>query len=367
MAATKNLQYLLDILRVNSELPKEIKSVANIVREVSTPRTKGIGYFVPHTSKLSIREQLGLSKGAYGSLNKAQKQALEDYAYYQMSGKHRNKFIWSPKEGKFRYGKTVQRGRGEIEGIEKLKSIPSAHATDYFVKAGPVTYFPQLNQAGISMLPKGQKFGELRYKPVNGNLGNIVLTSPKVDARVTDDIQLIESLPDRIDKNSMKIYWDAVNQTARPGTYISGDMPLNAAYDAMMPLGGYMIQSKKPSEAIKVLLQDTADKGGIARTGLSPDSYLALIKQGLRPEHSLRFGRTGFTKLNSSAVDNAALYNQWEKATTPELKQQFVQDWNQQIYPRTASINENGVVEFLQPYIFMKKKGGKLISRKKYG
>ena len=362
-----NLQYILQRLRTIPQTEKEIKSVANLIEDVVTPRTKGLGTFVPHTSKLSVREQLGLSKGAWNDLNKYQKEALEDYAMYKLSGQFRNKFIWSPKEGKFRYGKTIQRGRGETEGIEKLKSIPSAHTTDYFVKAGPVTYFPQLNQAGISMLPKGQKFGELRYKPVNANLGNIVLTSPKVDARVIDDAQLIESLPNRIDKNSMKIYWDAVNQTARPGTYISGDMPLTAAYDEMIPLGGYMIQAKTPSNAIKVLLQDTADKGGIARTGLSPDSYLAIIKQGLRPEHSLRFGRTGFTKLNSSAVDNAALYNQWEKATTPELKQQFVQDWNQQIYPRTASINENGVVEFLQPYIFMKKKGGKLISKKKYG
>lgn len=87
MAAIENLQYILKLLRTNSELPKEIRSVANIVRGVSTPRTKGVGYFTPHTSKLSVREQLGLSKGAWNDLNKYQKQALDDYAYYILSGK----------------------------------------------------------------------------------------------------------------------------------------------------------------------------------------------------------------------------------------------------------------------------------------
>lgn len=79
MTAVKNFQYLLKLLRTNSELPKEVKSIANLVREVTTPKTKGVGYFIPHKSQLSVREQLGLSKGAYGSLNKFQKQALEDW------------------------------------------------------------------------------------------------------------------------------------------------------------------------------------------------------------------------------------------------------------------------------------------------
>lgn len=40
-------------------------------------------------------------------------------------------------------------------------------------------------------------------------------------------------------------------------------------------------------------------------------------------------------------------------AATPELKQQFVKDWNEQIYPRTAFINKNGKIEFLQPFVFI--------------
>ena len=93
------------------------------------------------------------------------------------------------------------------------------------------------------------------------------------------------------------------------------------------------------------------------RTGLSPDSYKAIIKQGLRPEHQLRFSRNTFQKLNPSAVDNAHLYKQLKEAVTPELKQKFVKDWNEQIYPRTAFINKNGKIEFLQPFVFYRRNG----------
>lgn len=62
-------------------------------------------------------------------------------------------------------------------------------------------------------------------------------------------------------------------------------------------------------------------------------------------------------KLNSSAVDNSHLYDQWKAATTTELKQQFVKDWNEQIYPRTAFINKYGKIEFLQPFVFYRRNG----------
>lgn len=353
----------------NASIAKLARSLAGIKRPVVTPRTKGVGTFKPHTSTLSVREQLGFSKGAWNDLNKSQREALEDFAQHVLSGKNKTKFIWSPEKQEFRYGKTVQRLKGEIEGAQKLASMEGSKvAPNAYVKAGPVTYFPQINQAGISMVPKGQTFGELRYKPRNKQVGNIVLTSPRVDAFELENA-IRNSLPNRIDKESMKLFWKGVNQTARPGTYITGDIPEKVvrniktntlSREDIMPLGGYMIQANSPSKAVKILLEDAADKGGSVVMGLSPDSYKAIIKQGLRPEHNLRFARSGFTKLNGSAVDNAALYEQWQKAVTPELKEQFVRNWNQQIYPRTASINTNGEVEFLQPYIYIKKHGGKL-------
>ena len=164
----------------------------------------------------------------------------------------------------------------------------------------------------------------------------------------------LDKLPNRIPKEDMKRFWETVDQTTKPGTYLSGD-------SERMPLGGFMIKAKTPFEPSKVLLADTEDLSSrIMRTWLSPDSYKAIIKQGLRPWHHLRFSRNTFMKLNSSAVDNAHLYDQWKAATTPELKQQFIKDWNEQIYPRTAFINKDGKIEFLQPFVFYRRNGGLL-------
>lgn len=159
----------------------------------------------------------------------------------------------------------------------------------------------------------------------------------------------------------MKKFWGIVEQTTKPGTYLSGDA-------ANMPLGGFMIKAKTPSEASKILLSDVEDVSSmVSRDGLSPDSYKAIIKQGLRPGHRLRFSRAAFNKLNSSAVDNKALYDQWKAAKTPQQKIQFIEDWNNQIYPGTASINDRGVIQFLQPFTFYMRKGGPLINIKKNG
>ena len=366
MTAVKNLQYLLKLLRTNSEIPKEIKSVANIIRGVSTPKTKGVGYFVPHTSKLSAREQLGLSKGAYNNLNKYQKQALEDYAYYQMSGKNRRKFIFDPKSGKFRYGTVVQKLRGEVPAVKYLIDQPGSFANRDFVRSanGEIAHFFNIGENRIALIPHGYNFGDLRATPErNGIQKSIVLTSPRVDYKDSlpdASLEELAKLPNRIPKEDMKKFWDYVQQTTKPGTYLSGDA-------GAMPLGGFMIKSKSPSEAVKLLLKDSADSGITQRCGLSPDSYKAIIKQGLRPEHRLRFSRNGFTKLNDSAVDNKALYDQWKTANTPELKQQFIQDWNNQIYPNSAFINQKGQVEFLQPFAYYMNKGGKLISKNRIG
>ena len=74
----------------------------------------------------------------------------------------------------------------------------------------------------------------------------------------------------------MKRFLETVDQTTKPGTYLSGD---------------------------------AVDLSSLnRRTGFGPDSYKAIIKQGLIPGHQLRFSRNTFMKLNSSAVDNSHLY-----------------------------------------------------------
>lgn len=312
----------------------------------------------PVSSKLSAREYFGLSKGAYGDLNKFQKQALEDYWQYKNSGSKRNKFLFDTEKEVFRYGDEVK--DTEINGIQKIASIPGTTIRDEFIRTadGSLTYFPNINQSGIQFTPKGYNFGELRAAPErNGFQKSIVLTSPRVDfidSVIEATPEQIAKLPNRIPKEDMKRFWGIVEQTTKPGTYLSGD-------SGRMPLGGFMIKAKTPFESSKVLLADAEDLSSrIMRTGLNPDSYKAIIKQGLRPEHQLRFSRDTFQKLNPSAVDNAHLYKQWKEATTPELKQQFVKDWNEQIYPRTAFINKDGKIEFLQPFVFYRRDGGLL-------
>ena len=69
-------------------------------------------------------------------------------------------------------------------------------------------------------------------------------------------------------------------------------------------------------------------------------------------------------KLNSSSVDNTHLYDQWKAVATPELKQQFVKDWNEQICPRTAFINKDGKLNFYNHLFFYRIDGGLLKNTK---
>lgn len=311
----------------------------------------------PSFNKLSIREALGLSKGVYNGLNKFQKEALKDYEQYVRSGQYRNKFLFNTKTNTYRYDNSLQ--EGDVSAVRQLVSQPGAVIRESYIRTpdGALAYFPKINQSRVGFTPKGYNFGELRATPEqNGLQKSIVLTSPRVDfadAMVDVTPEQLAKLPNRVPKDDMKRFWSTLEQTTKPGTYLSGDA-------GHMPLGGYMIKASTPSQVTKILIADNVDKANLIRTGLSPDSYKAIIKQGLRKGHSLRFSRDSFTKLNSSAVDNQHLYTQWKNATTPYLKQQFVQDWNEQIYPNTAYINDKGVIQFLQPFSFYKKNGGVL-------
>lgn len=68
--------------------------------------------------------------------------------------------------------------------------------------------------------------------------------------------------------------------------------------------------------AVKVLLEDAADKG-LHKSGLSPDSYAAIVRQGARDGNALRFSRNAFTELNNTAVHNKDLYDMWKAAVSP--------------------------------------------------
>lgn len=60
-----------------------------------------------------------------------------------------------------------------------------------------------------------------------------------------------------------KTCWSTIREIVRPGTYLSGDF-------ASAPLGN------QGSHRGAVLLEDAADKG-LHKSGLSPDSYAAIV------------------------------------------------------------------------------------------
>lgn len=315
--------------------------------------------FFERPNNLSFRERIGLSKGSYNDLDKYQKDALSDLEQFYTNGQYRNKFAYNPNTGKFEYTNSLSDGK--TSGVRKIIDAGNYTANDYFIRSGngQLSYYFKLHNGGISLVPNGQTFGEMSARPLTSYSKQIRLTSPKVDMldSNSDLVKEATKLPDKIDKQSMKRFWDSVQQTTRPGTYLSGD-------NGVAPLGHQLISSYKDknlSQAINDLLANNYDVDNInMRSGLSPDSYYSIIRQGLRPEHSLRFSRNGFTKLNNSAVDNKDLYQMWKSATTPEAKQQFVSTWNSRIYPNSSFINNKGQIEFLHPFVYYKKFGGKL-------
>lgn len=315
--------------------------------------------FFERPNNLSFRERIGLSKGSYNDLDKYQKDALNDLEQFYTNGQYRNKFAYNPNTDKFEYTNILSNGK--IPGVRKIVDTGDYTANDSFIRSGngQLSYFFKLNNGSINLVPTGQTFGEMSAKPLNSYSKQVILTSPKVDMidANPDLMKEASKLPDKIDKQSMSRFWDSVQQTTRPGTYLSGD-------NGVAPLGYKLITSytnKNLSQAAKDLLSNNYDISSIVnRSGLSPDSYYSIVRQGLRPEHSLRFSRNGFTKLNDSAIDNKDLYQMWKSATTPEAKQQFISTWNNRIYPNSSFINKKGQIEFLHPFVYYKKSGGKL-------
>lgn len=67
----------------------------------------------------------------------------------------------------------------------------------------------------------------------------------------------------------MRTFWSTIREIVRPGTYLSGDF-------ASAPLGSFMKNQGSRRGAVKVLLEDAADKG-LHKSGLSPDRVLEMV------------------------------------------------------------------------------------------
>ena len=183
---------------------------------------------------------------------------------------------------------------------------------------------------------------------------NVIFTPPGVEYKQDTD-KVLDEFGNVIPKEDMRTFWYTIREIVRPGTYLSGDF-------ASAPLGSFMKNQGSRRGAVKVLLKDAADKG-LHKSGLSPGSYAAIVRQGARDGNALRFSRNAFTELNNTAVHNKDLYDMWKAAVSPQQKATFVDVWNKRIYPGNARIGQSGQVEFLQPFVLYQKSGGNIFHK----
>lgn len=308
--------------------------------------------------KLTIRERLGLSKGKYGSLDRFQKEALDDLDY----AIERSNWILQYKDGKFFYG---PKGSGE-NGIRKFSSLPSKTIFGSKDIDGTYVFYDNGNWSISNTDPSG-------YGGPNNDVsksGNLIITSPKADA-IDNGIEGI--FPDTIDKNTMKSFWKANDQFIRPGTYVSGDagqlplgMQLKSDWDAMHEIGTIRnnngdikrVRSGTVDDILRHLYTKRPYKSG--RTGLSVDSYMAILKQGNRPGHALRFSPDGFSIFNGQGIENKWLYDLHQQMLEGKIpQQQFVDAFNKWVEPYNGmkAVIKNGEVIIPHPFIRYKQGG----------
>ena len=342
--------------------------------------------------KLTAAEQLGIPKQGRISLNQDQIEAADDLLWYLRNGRHKKYFLYNPETETFRWSSNKGKD-GEIGAVRALVEnggkasgqydyAPIRLSTEY----GNFTIWPDKNAAFTSNfpIPEGMKWGPGETSLIlEGNHSmKTILTSPRVDiSNSMEDapIELINSLPNTIDKSIMRRFWSENDQMIRPGTYLSGD-------NGQMPLGNIAIstfdRTKSVDSAIQSIINPENSRTG--RTGLSPDSYSSIIRQGLRGNHKLRWGE-GFAKWNDSAVENKAIYEAWKRMKageiTPEQYKQIFDDWAIPLGGRPAEIrttpsfrtitDNDGITKIIvqepqkyvvipHPYIMYRKQGGKI-------
>ena len=335
------------------------------------------GKFGIKPSKLTEAERLGIPKGDRNNLSESQQEAIRDLYHYITNGKFRQNFLYDPKVG-FYWGST--KPTVNTGGYRQMLTDPKAKTIMYddntgFVRipteTGTLTYFPQYNNTSLSIsMPKTEinkaGFGEATAT-AQGRFGkSVILTPPKIDA-LSAGVH-IEGLSSTVPKKQVHDFYKVLTSSSKPGTYVSGDA-------AAPPLGEQAIVdyvNGNSTKAVSTILSgETPTLTASSRTGLSPDSYISLLKQGNRPEWSLSFNRKqGFAKWNDTAVNNSEIYNAWKAAKngTTEQKQAYIKLFNDWVAPYNgakAYLNDKGVIIHPHPFIVRQKQGGSIHIKEK--
>lgn len=297
--------------------------------------------------------------------NKNNRQAISDLFAYIKNGRYKNTFSINPETNQVSWTRELpEENVPFVQEAIKRGHSRNGRANNFYISTdrGTIAFNPELQSTiYTSKMPEQYRgWGETYLGTVNGKTNRMVLTAPRTDQGGTD-----LNLPATLPKDLMKDFWITGRAVTKPGTYISGD-------EGMYPLGQKAIQTYKESgfwPAIKTALQ-TENHPYRLRMGLSPDSYSSIIRQAQREGSKLRWGE-GFYNWNPSAVENKTIYdafNNYKKGliTLQDYEKTF-NDWAIPLggKPLQFTTNSRGQVIPIHPhpYIYIKRKGGKLCKR----
>lgn len=367
------------LLAPESYLPEiEPKIIALERTPVRGIKSKGSFTLYERPSKITTAEKLGLPKSIRRSLTQDQLDALDDVHQYITSGRHRSHLFYDANKDAFVRAGSVHSGvpahkalldHGAVPGRTVLSSTSlNTVGGNYHMWPGRQGQ-PAVFTGGKFVKPDGMGWapGDLTINLADnsGKHLRVIMTAPRTDytKSVVEgfDHVFARKLPNTIDKNIMRTFWKNNDEMILPGSYLSGDT-------AGLPIGHSAISAIDEGFGNTHAINTVVFNKGYSTphaTGLSPDSYSSIIRQGGRPGHSLRWGQ-GFTDLNNSAVNNAHIYSAYsdflnKRITAQQLKTIF-DDWSIPQGGRPLEIQTVGGEEkviFPHPYIYYKQHGGK--------
>lgn len=342
-------------------------------------------------SKLTMAERLGIPKGDRGNLSRAQKEAISDLEHMFTKGYAQKPMLDA--DGKVKWSGKPTNTMGQEFTSQILEQYPNAKVArngDTMWEKDGVTYVYHVSSNKISThvnnVGKIEEFstpmGDLSFRP--GSIEqDILMTSPRTGAFDLESILEKAGInpnlyPQRIDSKDVGKFWASVEESARPGSYITGDSEI-------YPLGRKLMQKSLPGHRdVSQLILNSKQRPGYYQ-GLSADSYLAILKQAARnPErYSLRYSDVGMGQFNGQTIDNLAIANAHKQALKGEIPlQQFVDQFNAWVKPYNgmpAKImkgepqiirdNSGNIIETIpgkdrlfipHPFLLAKKKGGKI-------
>ena len=335
-----------------------------------------------HLARISEAERFGLPKVDRNNLSQTQLQALEDLAQFRRSGQYRQVFRVTPDWEDFGWNLSPNNPTFMQQFANEGMTMRGPWAKVGLqtpTGRGVVGWYPERNMS-VYTSRSFPKVEGLNYVPGEANMildgtngYKFVLTSPRTDIQdfMTDllhstdpnDIAVYNSLnpqlTNTIGKNVMKDFWINARKAQKPGTYMSGD-------NGGLPLGSDLIDAFKKRQLHKVSIQEPPlMQKSISRSGLSPDSYSSIIRQGNR-DGSLRWGE-GFGTWNNSAVENKYIYEAYQQLMngeiTPDQYAEIFNPWAEKMGGRPVEwLMKEGKWYPIHPhpYIFAKKKGGKI-------